>query len=89
MKELREVVFDEPEKQSYSNVDTVERYNENFQVVGSSRLCYTVTLNKLSIQSLIQMTPLSWAATEGQVKSFLEGDSVQITVDLEILIGKK
>ncbi len=35
------------------------------------------------------MTPLSWATTEEQIKSFLEGDSAQITADLEILIGKK
>jgi 23S rRNA (guanine745-N1)-methyltransferase len=89
LKELREVIFDEPKKQSYSNVDTVERFNENFQLVDRSRLCYTVTLDNPSIQSLVQMTPLSWAATDKQVKSFLEGDSVQITVDLEILIGKK
>jgi 23S rRNA (guanine745-N1)-methyltransferase len=89
LKELREVIFDQPEKQSYSNVDTVKRFNENFQVVDSSRLCYTVTLDKPSIQSLVQMTPLSWAITEGQVKSFLKGDSTKITVDLEILIGKK
>lgn len=89
LKELREVIFDEPKKQSYCNVDTVERFNENFQVVDSSRLCYTVTLDKSSIQSLIQMTPLSWATTEKYGQSFSEGDSAQITVDLEILIGKK
>jgi 23S rRNA (guanine745-N1)-methyltransferase len=89
LKELREVIFDEPEKQSYSNVDTVVRFNESFQVVDSSRLCYTVTLHKPSIQSLVLMTPLSWATTEKQGKSFLEGDSAQITVDLEILISKK
>lgn len=89
LKELREVIFDEPEKQSYSNVDTVERFNERFQVVDSSRLCYTVTLDKPSIQSLVQMTPLAWATTEKQGKSFIEGDSAQITVDLQILISKK
>ncbi|MFY0759619.1 hypothetical protein AB1K32_12120 [Metabacillus dongyingensis] len=46
-------------------------------------------LDKPSIQSLVQMTPLSWATTDKQGKSFLKGDSAQITVDLEILIGKK
>lgn len=89
LKELREVIFDEPVKQSYSNVDTFERFNENFQLVDSSRLCYTVTLDNPAIQTLVQMTPLSWATMEGQVKSFLKANSAQITVDLEILIGKK
>lgn len=88
LKELREIIFDGSEKQSYSNVDTVERFNENFQLIDSSRLCYTVTLDNLSMQSLVQMTPLLWATTKKQVKSFLEGSSAQITVDLEILIGK-
>ncbi len=58
LKELREVIFDEPEKQSYSNVDTVERFKENFQLVDRSRLCYTVKLDNPSTQTLIQMTPL-------------------------------
>ncbi|WP_335490668.1 putative RNA methyltransferase [Bacillus sp. JJ1773] len=89
LKEFREVIFDEPKKQSYTNVNTVERFNMNFKLVDSSRLCYTVTLNNPSIQTLVQMTPLSWAATESQAKLFLEANSAQITVDLEILIGKK
>lgn len=80
--------FLEPEKQSYSNADTVERFNEKFQVVGTSRLTYTVTLEKPSIESLIQMTPLTWSMPNEKIKSFLEMDSVEITVDLEILIGK-
>ncbi|MGN4757786.1 hypothetical protein ACTFRK_18175 [Bacillus cereus group sp. MYBK227-2] len=88
LKELREIIFDGSEKQSYSNVDTIERFNESFQLVDSSRLCYTITLDNLSMQSLVQMTPLLWTTTEKQVTSFLEGDSAQITVDLEILIGK-
>lgn len=89
LKELREAFFDDSEKQSYSNAVTVERFNEHFQVVDSSRLRYTMNLDKTSMQSLVQMTPLSWATTEKRVKSFLDKDSVQITVDLDILIGKK
>ncbi len=89
LKELREVIFDESDKQSYSNVTTVERFNANFQLLDHSRLCYTVTLNNPSIQTLVQMTPLSWAATESQAKLLLEANSAQITVDLEILVGKK
>lgn len=89
LKELRKVFFDEPIKQSYSNVDTVERFSKNFQMVDSLRLCYTVPLGRSSFQSLVLMTPLSWATTEDQVKSVIEGELTQVTVDLEILIGKK
>jgi 23S rRNA (guanine745-N1)-methyltransferase len=89
LKELREAIFEETEKQSYSNADTVERFNMNYQLVDRSRLCYTVTLYQSSIQTLVQMTPLTWAITERKAKSLVDAKSAQITVDLEILIGKK
>jgi len=89
LKELREQLFDNPEKQNYSNVETVERFNESFQIVDRSRLSYTVDLNKSSIEWLIQMTPLTWTTTDERVNSFLNKDSAQITVDLDILIGKQ
>ncbi len=89
LKELREHLFQKTEKQNYSNSETVERFNENFQFVESSRLSYTVNLNKSAIEWLVQMTPLTWSTTEEQVTSFLNKDSALITVDLDILIGKK
>lgn len=89
LKELRAAFFDEAEKESHSNLVTVDRFNENFQVVDSSRLRYTDTLDQSSIQSLVKMTPLSWAAREERVHAFLEKESAEITVDFEILVGKK
>jgi 23S rRNA (guanine745-N1)-methyltransferase len=89
LKELREYLFHKPEKQNYSNAETVDRFNERFQFVDFLRLSYTLTLNKSLNLSLVQMTPLTWTATKERVKSFLNKDAAQITVDLEILIGKK
>ncbi|MBS4188630.1 methyltransferase domain-containing protein [Bacillus sp. FJAT-49705] len=89
LKELREHLFRKSEKQNYSNAETVERFNESFQIVESSRLSYTMNLNKSSIEWLVQMTPLTWTTTEERLKSFLNKDLAQITVDLDILIGKK
>lgn len=89
LKELREIIFDEPKKHSYSNVDTVKLFKEKFQLIDSSRLRYTVIVDRPSIQSLVHMTPLLWATTENHVKTFLRRDSTKITVDLEILIGKR
>ncbi|GIN84466.1 hypothetical protein J6TS2_08520 [Heyndrickxia sporothermodurans] len=88
LKELREHLFHQPEKQNYSNSGTVERFIESFQFVESSRLSYTMNFNKSSLEWLIQMTPLTWSTTEERVKSFLNKNSAQITVDLDILIGK-
>jgi 23S rRNA (guanine745-N1)-methyltransferase len=89
LKELREYLFPKPEKQKYSNEEIVERFNESFQFVDSLRLSYMMILNKSVIEWLVLMTPLTWTATKERVKSFLNKDSTQITVDLEILIGKK
>lgn len=88
LKKLREHLYQETEKQNYSNLETVERFNENFQLVESLRLNYTMNLNKSSIEWLIQMTPLTWSTTEERVNSFLNKYSAQITLDLDILIGK-
>lgn len=89
LKELRAAFFDGSEKESYSNEVTVERLKKNFQIIESSRLQYSVLLDHLSIQSLIQMTPLAWAATAEQISLFIEKGAAPITVDFEILTGKK
>lgn len=88
LKELREHLFQKPEKRNYSNSGTVERFKESFQFVECSRLIYTMNLNKSSIEWLVQMTPLTWSTTEERINSFLNKNSAQITVDLDILIGK-
>lgn len=89
LKELREIVYDEPEKQSYSNTDTVDLFNENFQLVNTSRIRYTMRLDNQLIQALVRMTPLTWGASEEKFMDFLKQESAEITVDLEILVGKK
>jgi 23S rRNA (guanine745-N1)-methyltransferase len=89
LKELREYLFPKTEKQNYSNAETVDRFNESFQFVDFLRINYTMTLSKSLNQWLVQMTPLTWTATKERVKSFLNKETAEITVDLEILIGKK
>ncbi|MBG9810078.1 hypothetical protein ABD68_00090 [Bacillus endophyticus] len=89
LKELREAFFSEAEKQSYSNKETVERFKESFNLLGRLSLDYKVILNKPSIQSLLRMTPLTWAVKKDKMNSFMEKDVYHITVDLEVLIGTK
>ncbi|MFJ7972685.1 putative RNA methyltransferase [Psychrobacillus sp. NPDC096389] len=89
LKELREIVYAEPEKQAYSNADTVDLFKDNFQMVSTSRIQYTVRLDNPLIHALVRMTPLTWSASEEKLKGFLEREFAEITVDMEILIGKK
>ncbi|MEW8986992.1 MAG: SAM-dependent methyltransferase, partial [Bacillus sp. (in: firmicutes)] len=79
----------ETDKKTYSNSDTIDRFNERFQLLDSLRLTYSVNLDKTSLESLIRMTPLTWDRTDEEVQAFLAKNIYEITVDLEILIGKK
>lgn len=89
LQELREAFFDAPEKHLYSNAETVNRFNMNFQIQSSKQVRYTVNLDKASLASLVHMTPLAWSASKEKVRLFLEKESVNVTVDLDILIGRK
>lgn len=89
LKELRDYFFLETEKRTYSNEETVERFQDSFRFVVSSRLRYRVHLNGPLIWPLVQMTPLTWGITDKQAASFLEKESIEVTIDLEIMIGRK
>lgn len=84
LKELREKIF---ENRPYSNEDTVKRFHEHFRFVDRLRITYSKKLTKSAIEWLVQMTPMTWSKKE-KLAQFLNKDSVEITVDLEILIGK-
>lgn len=89
LKELRDFFFDDPGKQSYSNQNTIERFNANFETIDHLQLHYRPALDKSLILPLIRMTPLSWNASEEKIQAFSTMDSAEITVDLAILAGKK
>jgi 23S rRNA (guanine745-N1)-methyltransferase len=88
LKELREVLFDEPNKQSYSNQDIVGRFKANFETVDTFQLSYSIALSRSLIPALIRMTPLSWATSAEKVQALLNRNLSEITIDLDILVGK-
>ena len=89
LKELREAFFDETDKQSYTNAETVARFEAHFQMIDRLNVQYTKDLRTLSLPSLMKMTPLTWTISEEKVQSFIDNNTNQITVDLEILIGRR
>lgn len=89
LQELRKAFYSESEKESYSNEETVARFNEKFHLTEKLTVHYTKELGKDSLEALVAMTPLGWGADERKVVSFLENTPRQVTVDLEILIGEK
>ncbi|WP_366919703.1 methyltransferase domain-containing protein [Brevibacillus laterosporus] len=89
LKELREAFYKEPNKQRYSNDNTLALFKSHFQLVDVKQVRYRFALDHTSIEALLQMTPLSWGATEEGIKAFLQTDVLEITIDLTILFGKK
>ena len=89
LKELRDVFYNETEKEMYSNEHTLERFGESFDVIKRERLCYSVNLDHSLVEPLIRMTPLSWGTSEERLQQVLGMGLSEVTIDLTILIGKK
>lgn len=83
LKQLRQLAFQNTEKENYSNEQTVKRFKEYFQKTSQHRVKYTVPLQEQLIPKLLEMTPLGW-----HVES-IEGHSIrEITIDLDILVAE-
>ncbi|MEQ2528670.1 methyltransferase domain-containing protein [Robertmurraya yapensis] len=88
LRELREVLFERTEKESYKNDATVALFTKHFQLLDIQRLSYTTKLTTDGMRNLIQMTPLAWSAKESRINTFLNEESTEITIDFDILIGR-
>ena len=82
LKELRQQAFAHSEKESYSNEETVARFNESFKQVEAERLTYTKPLSPELVPKLLEMTPMGWHIER-------KNDIVlnEITIDVLILSG--
>ena len=76
--------FADSDKESYSNNHTVERFKENFSNVTVQRITQTVAINEELVPMLLHMTPMGWH----QVADIDQTKVKEITIDLDILIGK-
>lgn len=88
LQELREAFFDAQDKKEYHNEDTVSLFAEHFSEMNLHTFRYTIELSAEALAPLVQMTPLSWSADQGRVEAFLQQGPLEITVDLDLLIGK-
>lgn len=84
LQQLRELFFADSEKESYSNALTVERFKENFNDVTVKRISQTVKINEELVPKLLHMTPMGWH----QIADVDQTKVKEITIDLDILVGK-
>ncbi|QIW81918.1 putative RNA methyltransferase [Bacillus tequilensis] len=87
--ELRQFLYTDSPRRTYSNAAAVERFTAN---VGNSRrvrVRYAKMLNRQAIHWLLKMTPLAWSAPEERVSLLKEMTSAEMTVDVDILMGMR
>lgn len=73
---------------SYSNLAVKTHFSNHFQLIDTKNIQETHTLSKKERYSLAQMSPLAWDASAQFVNTFIEHGPSELTVDLEILIGR-
>lgn len=86
LKELREALY---EDSTYDNEDIVSLFKEQFQLLKHLPLTYQVKLNEEDLENLLKMSPLAWNARIEALNTFINEGPRSITVDLDMLIGKK
>ena len=87
LKELRESLFSNDEKTSYNNDQTVALFKRHYHLLDTIQLSYTRKLTKMELENLSRMTPLAWSGDKERINAFINQEQLEITVDLEILIG--
>lgn len=88
--ELRRALYAEaPGKQDYDNEAVLERFQEFFPDYERKSLQYQAALTPESWRWLVEMTPLSWSADPAVKQKVLEQPLSQITVAVELLVGRK
>lgn len=87
LKELREVLFENTTKKVYKNERTVELFKKHFYLKDMFHLSYSKELDKMELENLVRMSPLSWTSEEEKINSFLYQASSEISIDLDVLIG--
>ena len=87
LRELREALYTD-ERRTYSNEDTIGLFDRHFRRTETVPLRYSVRLGRAQLEDLVRMTPLSWSPAPEAVNRFLDRESAEITVELDLLVGE-
>lgn len=87
--ELRSLLYKEPRKTADSSYKTMDLFRKYFELLSVQRLKYQLVLDHSLIKHLVHMTPLTWRVKAESLQNVLNLDSLTVTIDLSILIGKK
>ncbi len=88
LQELRTILFDKTDKQTYSNENVKDLFVRNFNITDEQPVTYQIKMETETLEHIIKMTPLGWHATEENINQILNSNLDIMTVDLVILCGK-
>jgi 23S rRNA (guanine745-N1)-methyltransferase len=88
LKELREVFYQDTDKEVYSNNEVIKHFSKNFKIIGIQNVQYDIAINKEEIKHVIKMTPLSWRATNEKIQEAFNRGIDSLTADFSIVVGK-
>lgn len=89
LQELRKAFYpDDMAKQSYSNEQVIQKFKQSFSLKSYQRITYQFELSEKTQDSILEMSPLEWDVSEKQKEKLRQNPLKNITVDLDILIGK-
>lgn len=85
LQELRAVFYGD----RFDNEKTITRFQEKFELMETRTVRYNIFLKQPLLDDLVKMTPLSWSANENKLEYISKLPSMNITVDVNILVGKQ
>lgn len=88
LQELREALYDTPDKKEDQKNKTVALFKKHFDLLDVIHLRYTKRLQGNELKQFVKMTPLSWSAKPEKIDRYIHQDAAEVTVDLAILVGK-
>ncbi|WP_051217395.1 putative RNA methyltransferase [Paenibacillus assamensis] len=89
LQQLRGLLYNQVDSKVYSNEQTLALFRRHFELLDVQYIQYEYALNRHQLRQLIEMTPLAWGVPKEKIQEVIQCDSMQITFDYCILIGKK
>mgnify|MGYP001163250960 FL=1 len=86
LKELRVVL--NQQKNPDTNEKIISLFKENFSTVEHTELNYSKEISQEELVHLVNMSPLTWNLNDSEKNQIMEQGVSEITIDLDILIGK-
>ncbi len=87
LKELRDVFYEKNDRKS--DADPVARTFEHFNSVKTKHITYKFPLEPSLLARLIQMTPLTWGASDEKVEEALRIGIEAVTIDYTVIIASE